>query len=180
VDDLVNAYDLDELTALGGVVDYVVGAKPGPGVYCIATIDDPIQAHYLNLYKLGPGPLYSYYTPYHLCHFEVPTSLARAVDFADPVIAAAGAPRVDVVATAKSDLAAGTVLDGLGGYHTYGEAERSDVTDAQRLLPMGVAENCVLVRSVAVDQTLTYDDVRLPSGRLIDELRNEQSRVFTT
>ena len=56
-----------------GIVDYVVGAEPAPGVFCSATHDDPSQRHYLELYKLGEGPLYSFYTPYHLCHFEVPT-----------------------------------------------------------------------------------------------------------
>jgi predicted homoserine dehydrogenase-like protein len=178
VDDLVNAYDVDELVALGGVVDYVVGSRPGPGVFCLATIEDPKQRHYLNLYKLGEGPLYSFYTPYHLCHFEVPTSLARAVDFGDTVIASVGGPMVEVVATAKTDLSVGTVLDALGGYDTYGEAERADVSKTERLLPMGVAEGCTVVRPVAVGQTLTYDDVRLPSGRLIDQLRTEQKELF--
>lgn len=180
VDELTSAYDVDELTAMGGVVDYVVGAKPGPGVYCLATIDDPKQRHYLNLYKLGPGPLYSFYTPYHLCHFEVPTSLARAVIFGDAPIAAAGPPLVEVVATAKTDLAAGTVLDGIGGYDTYGEAETAPVTAAEGLLPMGVAEGCRLVRPVAKDATLSYDDVELPVGRLIDDLRRQQTDIFST
>lgn len=178
VDELTGAYDVDRLVELGGVVDYVVGAQPGPGVFCLATIDDPVQAHYLNLYKLGAGPLYSFYTPYHLCHFEVPGSLARAVDFADAVIAAVGAPRVEVVATAKIDLTPGDVIDDLGGYLTYGEAERADVTATQRLLPMGVAAGCVVVRPVAKDATLTYDDVTLPQGRLVDKLRQEQAEVF--
>lgn len=178
VDDLVSAYDVDELRRLGGVVDYVVGAQPGPGVFCLAAIDDPTQRHYLNLYKLGTGPLYSFYTPYHLCHFEVPGSLARAVDFSDAVITAAGGPRVDVVATAKTDLPTGTVLDGLGGYHTYGEAESSPVTEADQLLPMGVAEGCTVIRDVPKDATLTYGDVELPAGRLIDKLRAEQSAAF--
>ncbi len=178
IDELTSAYDVDELLALGGVVDYVVGAQPGPGVFCLAAVDDPVQNHYLNLYKLGEGPLYSFYTPYHLCHFEVPTSLARAVDFHDAVIAAAGPPHVEVVATAKTELAAGTVLDGLGGYHTYGEAERADVTASERLLPMGVAEGCTLRHAVGRDATLTYDDVDLPDGRLIDKLRDEQSAAF--
>ena len=179
VDELTRAYDVDELRSLGGVVDYVVGAQPGPGVYCLATIEDPKQRHYLNLYKLGEGPLYSFYTPYHLCHFEVPNSIARAVLFGDAVIAAQGPPRVEVVATAKTDLAAGAVLDGLGGYDTYGEAESAALTADARLLPMGVAEGCVLVRAVAKDATLTYDDVRLPEGRLIDELRAQQRDLFS-
>jgi predicted homoserine dehydrogenase-like protein len=156
----------------------VVGSQPGPGVYVLATHDDPKQRHYLNLYKLGEGPLYSFYTPYHLCHFEVPNSLARAVLFGDAPIAAAGPPQVEVVTTAKTDLPAGTVLDGLGGYHTYGEAEAARVSADERLLPMGVAEGCRLVRDVVRDQTLTYDDVELPPDRLIDRLRTQQDEVF--
>lgn len=178
VDELTMAYDVDELTALGGIVDYVVGAKPGPGVFVLATTDSPSSRHYLDLYKLGRGPLYSFYTPYHLCHFEVPTSLARAVLFGDAVLAAVGAPSVDVVATAKTDLAAGHVLDGLGGYDTYGEAETAAATAAEQLLPMGVAEGCRLLRDVAKDATLTYDDVDLPRGRLIDQLRAQQDGLF--
>lgn len=174
IDGATSLYDVDQLTALGGVVDYVVGAKPGPGVYVFASCDDPKQAHYLNLYKLGTGPLYSFYTPYHLCHFEVPLSVARAVLFDDPVLQPADGPRVDVVATAKVDLSPGTVIDGLGGYHTYGEAERYDVSRQQDLLPIGLAEGCTVTRPVAKDQALTYADVSVPDGRLADRLRREQ------
>ena len=178
VDELVEAYDVDQLRGLGGVVDYVVGAKPGPGVFVLATADSPSSRHYLELYKLGKGPLYSFYTPYHLCHFEVPTSLARAVLFGDAVIAAQGAPRVEVVVTAKRDLPAGHLLDGLGGYDSYGEAETAMVTAREDLLPMGVAEGCRLRRAVALGDPLRYADVELPEGRLIDRLRREQTALF--
>ncbi|WP_224392971.1 NAD(P)H-dependent oxidoreductase [Pseudonocardia sp. ICBG1293] len=178
VDELTGTYDVDELRELGGVVDYVVGAKPGPGVYVLGTHDDPKQRHYLNLYKLGEGPLYSFYTPYHLCHFEVPNTIVRAVDFADAALSPPAGQRVDVVATAKQDLRAGHTLDGLGGYDTYGVAESSPVTRAEKLLPMGVAEGATLVRDVAKDAVLTYDDVTLPPGRLVDALREEQEKLF--
>ncbi|BBG04100.1 MULTISPECIES: NAD(P)H-dependent oxidoreductase [Pseudonocardia] len=179
VDELTGVYDVEELRELGGVVDYVVGAKPGPGIYVLGTHDDPKQQHYLNLYKLGEGPLYSFYTPYHLCHFEVPNTIVRAVDFADAALTPPGAQRVDVVATAKRDLKAGHTLDGLGGYDSYGVAEASPVTRSERLLPMGVAEGGVLTRDVAKDEVLTYDDVTLPPGRLIDVLREEQVKLFS-
>ena len=175
IDDLVNAYDIDELEAAGGVVDYVVGSTPGPGVFVLATHDDPKQRHYLDLYKLGKGPLYSFYTPYHLCHFEVPLTVARAVLFHDATIAPLGAPTVEVLTTAKRDLVAGTVLDGLGGYDYFGQAERADVTAAERLLPVGVAEGCRLLRDVAKDEVIGYDDIELPAGRLVDELRAQQA-----
>jgi predicted homoserine dehydrogenase-like protein len=177
VDELTTAYDVEELRALGGVVDYVVGARPGPGVFVLATHDDPKQRHYLNLYKLGTGPLYSFYTPYHLCHFEVPLTVARAVLFADAAIQPAGPPTVEVVTTAKHDLVAGHTLDGLGGFDTFGVCERADLTARDDLLPMGVAEGCTLVRDVPKDQVLTYADVRLPEGRLIDRLRAEQATL---
>ena len=177
VDGLTTMYDVDELKALGGAVDYVVGSQPGPGVYVLATHDDPRQKHYLNLYKLGEGPLYSFYTPYHLCHFEAPTTFARAMQ-GDAALRPLGKPYVDVVTIAKTDLPAGTELDRLGGYHYYGEAEKADITHAEGLLPVGLAEGCVLKRDVKKDQAITLADVDLPAGRVVDALRREQDLAF--
>src|SRR3546814_8634570 len=84
---VVCSSDLD--AASTGLVDYVVGARPGPGVFVIGTHDDERQRHFLNLYKLGAVPYYCFYAPFHLCHFEVPNSIARAVLFDDAVLAPA-------------------------------------------------------------------------------------------
>lgn len=171
-------YPAEDLLSGPGIVDYVVGAEPGPGVFILGTQDDPAQQHYLNLYKLGEGPFYLFYTPYHLCHFEVPTTVARAVLFGDAAITPIAGPLVDVVATAKINLKAGDTLDGMGYYMTYGQAENSHIVEADRLLPMGLAEGCVLHRDVTKDTVLTYDDVTVPEGRLADKLRAEQSARF--
>jgi predicted homoserine dehydrogenase-like protein len=128
---------------------------------------------------MGDGPLYSFYTPYHLCHVEVPLSAARVALFRDAVIAPQGAPVVDVITLAKTDLKAGQTLDGIGWYMTYGQCENADVVRAQNLLPMGLAEGCVLKRDVSRDHPLTYDDVILPEGRLCDRLRDEQNAHFS-
>src|SRR6185295_13705418 len=109
-----------------GLVDYVVGARPGPGVFVLGTTEDPAQRHFLNLYKLGQGPYYCFYTPYHLCHFEVPTSVARAVLFNDATLAPAGAPTVGVIAMAKKDLSPGETIEEFGGYHVYGVADNME------------------------------------------------------
>ncbi|MBN3873941.1 NAD(P)H-dependent oxidoreductase [Nostoc sp. JL33] len=180
VDEMTQLYDVEQLKELGGIVDYVVGAKPGPGVYVFATHDDPKQQHYLNLYKLGEGPLYSFYTPYHLCHFEVPLSVARAVLFGDAVMSPLAGPLVDVVTTAKIDLKAGETLDGIGYYMTYGQCENSDIVQQENLLPIGLAEGCRLKRDITKDQVLTYEDVELPEGRLCDQLRSEQNSYFAS
>ena len=178
IDQAVDWYPHEELLAGPGIVDYVVGAAPNPGVFVLGTHDHPIQQHYLNLYKLGPGPLYCFYTPYHLCHFEVPNTVARAVLFGDAAIAPLGPPVVDVVATAKVDLKTGQELDGIGFYMTYGQCENSDVVAAEDLLPIGLAEGALLKRDVPKDSVLTYADVDLPEGRLCDRLRAEQAAHF--
>ena len=41
-----------------------------------------------------------------------------------------------------------------------------------------MAEGCRLRHDVPPDQVLTYDDVVLPPGRLIDQLRHEQEVYF--
>lgn len=178
IDTLTTRYDLDLLRARGGIVDYVVGGLPGPGVFCLAEETDVRQRHYLNLYKLGEGPLYSFYTPYHLCHFEAPTSIARAVIFGDAAGVPSGGPRVEVCAVAKRNLVAGETLDNYGHFMTYGEAASAAECRERRYLPEGLVEGCRLQRDVAVDTVVTYDDVELPPNRLVDRLYAEQCERF--
>lgn len=178
LDDMLGLYDVEELRSLGGIVDYVIGAQPPSGVYVFAECEDERQHQYLQYYKRGDGPLYSFYTPYHICHLELPISIARVALFRDNVIAPAGPPIVDVVAIAKRPLKAGETVDGLGGYMTYGECENADIAQRERLLPIGLAEHCTLTQDVEKDQALTYGDVILPEGRLCDRLRREQDERF--
>lgn len=178
IDALTSRYDLEMLRAHGGIVDYVVGAQPGPGVYCLAEESDARQRHYLNLYKLGEGPLYSFYTPYHLCHFEAPNSVARAVLFGDSAGSPLDGPRVEVCAVAKRDLRAGEVLDNYGHFMTYGEAVAADERRREGYLPEGLVEGCRLKSPVAQDTVLTFEDVELPPGRRADALYAEQERHF--
>ena len=170
-------YDLEELRRLGGAIDYVVGT-PLTKVYCLAEHPDPKQAHYLELYKMGPGPLYSFFVPYHLCNLEVPTAIARTCLFRDPVSRSLAGPVVEVCAVAKRDLKAGEVLDDYGMYMTYGEAANVEEMSGGRYLPQGLVEGCKLLRDIAKDSVITYDDVVLPAGRLADRLRAEQYRKF--
>jgi predicted homoserine dehydrogenase-like protein len=175
--DIQKLYDIDELRALGGIVDYTVGPAMIK-VFCLAEHADPKQRHYLNLYKMGEGPLYPFWIPYHLVHFETPNAIARVVLFGDELAPPLGGPVVEVCAVAKRDLKAGEVLDEYGMYMTYGEAVNAEEMSVQRYLPEGLVEGCKLLRNVAKDQVLTYADVELPPGRLADQLRAEQYRHF--
>jgi predicted homoserine dehydrogenase-like protein len=179
VDELTAAYDLDELRELGGVVDFVIGARPSPGVFCLAEMPDARHVPYLELYKLGTGPLYSFYQPYHLCYLEAPMSVARAVLFGDVVGQPQGAPVVEVVAIAKRDLQAGETLDSFGHYMTYGQAEKASVVRVEGLLPEGLAEGCRLKRPIAQGQPIRWSDVEAPSQELAHRLYAEQQALFS-
>ncbi|MEM8966891.1 MAG: NAD(P)-dependent oxidoreductase, partial [Bacteroidota bacterium] len=179
VDELTKLYDVDELKELGGIVDYVVGPKPGPGVYVFATSDDPLSKEYLSYLKLGKGPIYSFYTPYHLCFFEVPNSIVRTFHFNDPVMAPIGAPVVEVLAAAKQDLKAGDTLDGFGGYTTYGVCDNYKISRTENLLPIGLTDGVKLKRNVPKDAVITFDDIEMPEGRLAFQLYQEQVEHFS-
>lgn len=178
ISEAVTAFPEDLLLKGNGIVDYIVGASPAPGVFVLGTIEDPDQRRFLELYKLGKGPIYCFYTPYHLCHFEVPVTVARAVLFEDATITPFGPPCVEVVATAKTDLQAGTELDGIGGYNVYGQCANADDTRQSDLLPMGLAEGCRLLKPVKMGSILRTSDVAFPPERLVDRLRAEQESIF--
>lgn len=178
VDALTQAYDVDALHATGGIVDYVVGAQPAPGIYVLATHHDSKQRHYLNLYKKGEGPLYAFNTPQHLCHFEVGQTVLRAVGLEDVALQCAASPRVGVMSVAKRALKSGDTLDGLGGFDTYGLCETAQEMQRLDLLPMGLAQGCTLTRDIEKDAPIRTCDVRIPQGRLIDTLAREQDHLY--
>jgi predicted homoserine dehydrogenase-like protein len=174
VDTLTTQYDLEDLRRVGGVVDFVVGAQPGPGVYCLGEARDSEAEPFLELFKLGRGPLYSLYVPYHLCHLEVPRTIASVAGFQVGLGSALNGPRVEVCALAKADLERGVALDGIGGFHTYGRMMDAREFRSGGYLPMGIAAGCTLLRDVKADHVLRYQDVRIPAGRVIDHLRVQQ------
>jgi predicted homoserine dehydrogenase-like protein len=177
VRDVIDLCDPDELLA-GGTVDYVLGAEPGSGAFVVGYNEKPELQPYFAYFKLGDGPFYVFYAPWHLPHAEAPLTAARAALFHDAAVAPADGPRCDVVTIAKRDLRAGELLDGLGGFTCYGTIENSDVARRERLLPMGLSERSELLVEIAIDEPIRYDDVRRPVGRLIDRLRAEQDALF--
>ncbi len=178
VDELTGLFDIEELEAKGGIVDIIVGAKPGPGVFVYATTDDEHSRKYLDYAKLGKGPLYSFYVPYHLLFFEIPSSIARMIDFDDDIISSKNGPCVEVIAVAKKDMRKGDVIDGIGGYCTYGICENFQQSRKENLLPMALANRSVLLQDVKKDQVLSFDMVDTSEHDKIYDLWFEQLEHF--
>jgi predicted homoserine dehydrogenase-like protein len=177
VENAYKLFDLNRLTTTG-LTDYILGAEPSFGVFVLATTDNPTRRMYMNVYKMGEGPLYTFYVPYHLSPIEAPLSVARAVLFGDGALVPKGAPVCDVVTLAKRDIKKGERLDGIGGFLTYGAIDNADVCLRDNLLPIGLADGCIAVKDIPMDTAITYEMVNLPKDRLSDKLRKEQNEKF--
>lgn len=162
-----------------GIVDYVKGKGVAPGVFAVITTNEPIVIDQMRYLKMGNGPNYILYRPYHLTNLETPISIARAYFHREATIAPLDRkPSTDVITLAKRDLKAGESLDGIGGYTVYGELEVYDKAIAQNSVPIGlINENTRVLKDIKKGQIITYDDVELADSYLY-KLRREQDKIF--
>jgi len=174
VRELARLLPADQMLATG-LVDYALGAAPHTGAFVIVYEESPLKKTQLAYYKLGDGPFYVFYTPYHLPHIQIASTIGRAVIHHDPTVAPIAGPVCEVVAMAKRGLKAGERLDGVGGFCTYGLIDNAATARAVEALPIGLSEGCVLHRDVPKDHVLTFDDVESPPGRLSEALWHEQN-----
>ncbi|CAN5442614.1 Gfo/Idh/MocA family oxidoreductase [soil metagenome] len=119
----------------------------------------------------------SLYRPYHMIGLELGVSIAAAVLRNE----ATGAPdgfRGDVVTTAKKDLRAGDTLDGEGGYTVFGKLAPAATSLSRNALPLGLAHGAKMIRDVAKDQTVSWDDVTVDESQFAVKIRRELEAEF--
>jgi predicted homoserine dehydrogenase-like protein len=174
VREMANLLPADQMLSTG-LVDYALGAAPYTGAFVIVHEDSPLKKVQLAYYKLGDGPFYVFYTPFHLPHIQIASTIGRAVVHHDPTVAPIGGPVCEVVTVAKRDLLAGERLDGIGGFCAYGLVDNATSARAMMTLPIALSEGCVLRRNVSKDEVLSFGDVDLPAGGVAGELWREQN-----
>lgn len=158
-----------------GLVDYALGAAPYTGAFVIVHEDSPLKKVQLAYYKLGDGPFYVFYTPFHLPHIQIASTIGRAVIHHDATVAPIAGPVCEVVTVAKHDLNAGERLDGIGGFCAYGLIDNATDARATAALPMALSEGCVMRHAVSKDRVLTFKDVEIPAGQSIEALWRQQA-----
>ena len=159
-----------------GIVDYTLAGDFGGGIFILARGKNrEFVQPYLKYLKMGDGPNYMFFRPYHLCHIETPLSAAEAVIYGEPTIAPMGKPVAQTITLAKRDLKAGEVLDGIGGFNQYGELEIAE--KAAGLLAIGLAENVRLIRDVRKGDAIPEDAVELDESSLLVKLWREQQKM---
>ncbi|MES1255973.1 MAG: homoserine dehydrogenase, partial [Acidobacteriota bacterium] len=182
VNDVFDLFDFASIHATGQpVVDYILGAKPDGGVFAIGHCEHAYQRTMLTYYKMGDGPFYLFYRPYHLCHVEAMEGIAAACLDGRSVLQPDHGLRTNVIAYAKRPLRKGDALDGIGGFTCYGMIENVDADAPDAGLPIGLAEQVTLVRDVPKDGRIRMADIRADRKRLDFDLhaRNIASPTST-
>ena len=179
VREMANLLPADQMLRTG-LVDYALGASPYTGAFVIVHEDSPLKKIQLAYYKLGDGPFYVFYTPFHLPHIQIASTIASAVIHHDPTVAPIAGPVCEVVTVAKRDLKAGETLDGIGGFCVYGLVDNSFTAREASALPIALSEDCIMRRDVSKDKVLTFADVVSPAGRLTEALWMEQNERWST
>ena len=147
------------------LVDYILGADPGGGVFVIGHCDNPYQRGMLSYYKMGEGPYYVFYRPYHLCHIEAIASSIHAISESQPLMQPDFGFQTNVYAYAKRDIREGELLDGIGGYCCYGLIENCTDNFLSPGLPICLADQVTLKRDVAKDHKIFMSDVLYEPNR---------------
>lgn len=145
------------------------------GVWVVVKATTDYQKNCLEEYMVSTddsGRYYCNYKRYHLIGLELGLSVG-SVGIRKEATGASKQFRSDVVAVAKKNLKAGEMLDGEGGYCVAGQLRPTRISVPMRALPLGLTGDIKLVRDVAVDTILTYDDVQIDEGLNAVKLRRE-------
>ena len=146
-------------------------------MFAIVRSDSPVVTEELQYLHLGDGPYFALYRPFHLASIEADLSIGEAVldrsaSFQSKTWTS------EVTARAKTDLKAGTTLEGIGGHHVHGwTIDAADARD-KHAVPIGVVAGCVLKRDVPAGTILTEDDVEIDETRPIVAMRRLQDALL--
>ncbi len=160
-----------------GVVDYSIGKGVAPGVFCIVEMNHPRLTERMIDLKVGDGPYFPLYRPYHLTSMEVPLSAARAVLYGQADMAPLERPVAEVAALAKKDLSPGERLDKIGEYGYRGFALTAADAAERGALPLGLAEGATVTAPVRKGELLTYANCAPDGDLAITRLRKRQDQA---
>lgn len=162
VNEIFNYINFDEVwDRKHPLVDYVLGSEPKGGVFVVAHTADKFQQYTFNWFPpdVGLGPYYIFSRPYHLGHIEAMQCVAEAYLDGTARLQPIHGMRTNVHTYAKRDLKAGDLLDGMGGFNSYGLIENLTDNQSNPGLPILLNENLKLKKDISKDQRIGLEDV---------------------
>lgn len=160
------ATDIPAALSAPGRVDFTLGGDFGAGVGIIGVHPNPtLHEQAMGFYKMGPGPEYFFFRPYHLVHLEIPMTIAELLLDNEPLVTVDEPHVAEVIAIAKKDLANGEKLDCIGGFSAYGHIDTA--ANARGLLPVGLVEYATMTATVWQDEPIPLASVSLDESKTV-------------
>ena len=154
-----------------GCVDYSVGKGVAPGVFCIVTTGHPRVMERMIDLKVGKGPYFTLFRPYHLTSLEVPLSAARAVLHKRADMVPLDQPVAEAITVAKRDLKAGETLGKIGETEYRAWAMTHAQARTANAIPLGLAENARVIKPVKAGEYLTYENCAPDDSFIVTQIR---------
>ena len=159
-----------------GIIDYIDGIAPG--VFVIIASDKPDVNHEITYLKLGDGPHFVLYRPFHLCSLETPITIARAVIDKEHTLIPRCGRVAETITVAKRDLKAGEYLDNIGGHTTYGTFAKAEDADRLDAVPMGlINEKTKMIKDVKAGEIISNDCLKLDEDSAVLQIRRIQDSL---
>jgi predicted homoserine dehydrogenase-like protein len=166
------------LSSGDGRVDYTIGKGVAPGVFVVAEMDHPRIRERMEDLKMGSGPYFTFFRPYHLTSLEVPLTCARVVLYGKADMVPMPRPVAEVCAVAKRDLAVGDTLDQIGEYCYRAWIMQADEARTAGGIPCGLLAGAKVTQRIAKGQLITYANAAVLPGSKIAALRGRQDKML--
>ena len=166
------------LSSSEGRVDFTIGKGVAPGVFVVAEMDHPRIRERMEDLKMGKGPYFTFFRPYHLTSLEVPLTCARAVLYGKADMVPMARPVAEVCAVAKKNLVVGDVLDQIGEYCYRAWIMTVPEAVAAKAIPCGLLTGAVVTAPIAKGALITTANARVPADSRIAELRARQDAML--
>jgi predicted homoserine dehydrogenase-like protein len=161
-----------------GRVDYTIGKGVAPGVFVVAEMDHPRIHERMEDLKMGEGPYFTFFRPYHLTSLEVPLTCARVVLYGKPDMVPMPRPVAEVCAVAKRDLRPGDTLDQIGEFCYRAWIMTADEARMGEAIPCGLLQGAKVTAPIAKGQLITRRNAAVPATSRIAALRARQDAML--
>ena len=166
------------LSSDAGRVDYTIGKGVAPGVFVVAEMDHPRIRERMEDLKMGEGPYFTFFRPYHLTSLEVPLTCARAVLYGKADMVPMPVPVAEVCAVAKKDMAVGETLDQIGEYCYRAWIMTAPEARTAGAIPCGLLTGATVTAPIKKGDLITRANAAVPANSKIAILRARQDAML--
>ena len=161
-----------------GRVDFTIGKGVAPGVFVVAEMDHPRIRERMEDLKMGKGPYFTFFRPYHLTSLEVPLTCARVVLYGKADMVPMPVPVAEVCAVAKKDMAVGETLDQIGEYCYRAWIMTAPEARDAGAIPCGLLTGAKVTAPIRKGNLITRANAAVPANSKIAILRARQDAML--